>query len=264
MTADSPLLSPNSQLGRELHRRFDEYGAIQVFDDGNKRFLSFGTTDEQSCLLLSHPTQLQHEYNRAMMSVLCQFPLDDMPQQALIMGLGGGSLARALLALLPDITLDAVELRPAVTHIAHQYFELPRTPQLKVHHQDALSYLSKPAERSSVYDLIFSDLYLADGLNEQQLDSDFIPRCKQHLSQRGWLVLNLWKEHRDNAALLAQLKAEFTTLMHTTTKDGNWTIWASQQPPIAQTEARRHCKHWQASLLFNAWHSAKGFYRHWS
>ena len=40
-----------SHLGKEVHRRYDELGIIQVFDDGNKRYLSFGTADEQSCQL---------------------------------------------------------------------------------------------------------------------------------------------------------------------------------------------------------------------
>ena len=57
-------------LGKELYRYYDEYGPLQVFDDGNKRYLSFGDGDEQSCQLKSDPLQLQHDYSRAMLLVL--------------------------------------------------------------------------------------------------------------------------------------------------------------------------------------------------
>ena len=49
------VLNTLGHLGREIHRRYDEFGPLLVFDDGNKRFLSFGTADEQSCQLKKNP-----------------------------------------------------------------------------------------------------------------------------------------------------------------------------------------------------------------
>ena len=90
-----------THLGRELHRRYDEFGPILVFDDGNKRYLSFGTADEQSCQLNSAPLQLQHEYARAMAAVLVQFSDAALPTQITLLGTGGGTLAAALHHVLP-------------------------------------------------------------------------------------------------------------------------------------------------------------------
>ena len=44
------------------------------------------------------------------------------PQNVLIVGLGGGSLPRALAAMLPATHIDVVEIDPAVTRVARSYF----------------------------------------------------------------------------------------------------------------------------------------------
>ena len=55
---------------QEIHRSYDELGPIQVMDDGHKRYLAFGTDDEQSCQLIHQPHLLQHEYTRAILLAL--------------------------------------------------------------------------------------------------------------------------------------------------------------------------------------------------
>ena len=52
--------------GKEIFRSHDQYGQVQVYDNGNKRYLAFGSSDEQSCQLKTDPAQLQYEYSRAM------------------------------------------------------------------------------------------------------------------------------------------------------------------------------------------------------
>lgn len=256
------LLQANDLLGRELHRRFDEYGPIQVFDDGNKRYLSFGTVDEQSCQLISAPTRLQHEYLRAMVSVLVQLENPQSVNNVTVLGLGGGSLAAALHELLPQTQIHAVELRGAVAQIAYQYFALPRDKRLKVHIIDAISYVEANHQAQQKTDILFSDLYLAEGLSEQQNNSAFLQQCAGLLTDNGWLVLNLWKEHRQDPLLLNQLKDLFPTLLQATTKDGNWLIWASRSAGADKKTAQIRAKQLQPLLGFNGWQSVKHFYRH--
>ncbi len=81
-----------SLQGTEIHRCYDEYGVILVLDDGNKRYLSFGTDDEQSCYLKSQPAQPQADYIRAMLLVL----LFVTPSRIISMGLGGGGAEHLL------------------------------------------------------------------------------------------------------------------------------------------------------------------------
>ncbi len=249
-----------THLGRELHRRYDEFGPILVFDDGNKRYLSFGTADEQSCQLNSAPLQLQHEYARAMAAVLVQFPVHALPEHITLLGTGGGTLAATLHHLLPQVHIQAVDLRAAVLQVAYQYFSLPRGPRLITHCCDAADFLRQAD--ANVCDLLIADLYQADGLDPLVLQADFLDACQRHLNTRGWLVLNLWKEHREQTDCLRQLKLRFPTVLQTTTADGNWILWASAAEAADKKTAQAMSKHWSPAAGFNLWNAVKGFYRH--
>lgn len=250
-----------SPLGREIHRRYDEWGPIVVMEDDNKRYLSFGTLDEQSCLAKQAPLQLQHEYARAMASVLVLYPLTSLPNAITLLGVGGGSMASVLNHHLPLAHIQAVELRRAVLLVAQQYFGLPRVPNLTLHQADAKAFLQQvPPHRC---DLLISDVYLAEGLYETQLSEEYIALCARHLSANGWLVFNLWKEHREHPTFFTQLEAHFATRLHTTTSDGNWILWLNKSvQPLTKQEVRQRAKHWQKPLQFNPWSSAKGFLNH--
>ena len=249
-----------SHLGRELHRRYDEFGPILVLDDGNKRYLSFGTADEQSCQLKSAPLQLQHEYARSMAAVLVQFAAVPTLQQVTLLGTGAGTMASTLHHVLADAHIDAVDVRAAVFQVAWQYFALPRGPRLTTHVSDAGFYLRDALPGHC--DLLIADLYLADGLDPLVLQPDFLQACASHLSDSGWLVLNLWKEHREQTDCLQHLKALFPEILQTTTTDGNWIIHASRAPAAGKDEARERAKALAGALGFNLWNSVKGFYRH--
>lgn len=249
-----------THLGRELHRRYDEFGPILVFDDGNKRYLSFGTADEQSCQLNSAPLQLQHEYARAMAAVLVQFSADALPTQISLLGTGGGTLAAALHHLLPQAQIQAVDLRTAVLQVAYQYFSLPRGPRLITHCCDAADFL-RQADAASC-GLLITDLYQAGGLDPLVLQADFLDACQRHLQPDGWLVLNLWKEHREQTDCLLQLKQRFATVLQTTTADGNWILWASRAAATDKKTAQTRSKALSPAAGFNLWNAVKGFYRH--
>lgn len=250
----------------EIHRCYDSWGLIQVFDDGNKRYLSFGTTDEQSCLLKSKPAQLQHDYSRAMAALLTLFHVEQAPQQITLLGLGGGSMARSLLDWLPQAQINAVDLREAVGRVARQYFGLPRDPRLQLTFMDAGLYLETHADRQCQW--LISDLYLSTGLDQQQLHEQFLDRCHRHLAPGGWLVLNLWREHREHGDWLNQLKVRFPTLLHNTTKDGNWIIWARKPAPTERPLAdsrtiREQAQLWSERAGFNLWQVARPFLKHY-
>lgn len=219
--------------GKEIFRSYDQYGPVQVFDDGNKRYLAFGNDDEQSCQLKAQPAQLQHEYTRAMLLALLFNPT---PQSALLLGLGGGALASCLHHHIESIEINAVELRRTVIDIAYSHFELPRSPRLNTLKADANDFLLELEYRNAIddaaeyYELIFSDIYNADGIDDQQLQESYLDQCQQALSQNGWLVLNCWNQHRSGNGLLESLKERFADIRMCTTQTGNWIILAGLEP----------------------------------
>jgi spermidine synthase len=174
------------KLGKEIYRTEDAFGSIVVYQDGEKRLLAFGNQVEQSCFSLLNPSRLEYVYTQAMMLSLLFM---SAPRRVLILGLGGASLVRAIRAQTPKCRLYAVESRSAVAQIAQEYFFLEKDKYLTLCINDAGQFLQ---DDSSVYDLIFADLYHADGMDRQQTQSEFLALCKDALSAKGILALNLW------------------------------------------------------------------------
>ena len=209
-------------LGKEIHHYHDEYGPIQVLDDGTKRYLTFGDNDEQSCQLKSAPFQLQHDYSQAMLLVL----LFIEPRNMILFGLGGGTLATTLHHYLPSLKLTVVELRPQVVKAASRFFQFPRSERIEVFVEDASEFLELGAQRKT--DVLFSDIYGDEGLDLQQTQPWFIERCAELLSDDGWLVLNCWQQHRGDRHLLGALKQHFEDVRVCATAEGNWVVLAGK------------------------------------
>ncbi len=209
------------QPAREIHRSYDELGPIQVLDDGQKRYLAFGTDDEQSCQLKSQPYLLQHEYTRAILLALLMVE----PKHITIIGLGGGSLLTTLHHLLPDCQLQGVELRREVARLAYKYFQLPKHENIKVQIADGFQYL---ATTENFSDLIIADMYLAEGIDQQQLSATFIANSYCKLKEGGWLVLNYWLDHKMEEHLANALHEYFDQIFMCDTGGGNWVIYAEK------------------------------------
>jgi len=208
--------------GKEIHRAVDEFGAIRVFEDGIKRYLAFGDNDEQSCWLKTEPLVPQHEYSRAMLLVLlfCE------PKRSLCLGLGAGVLNSCLHSHYPSLEQQVVELRSGVVDAAYRFFQLPCSKRLQLNVMDANEYLQ--TVDGGKLDIIFSDIYGADGLDEQQLSEDFLSQCHQRLKPEGWLVLNCWREHQRGDSL-ESLRRLFPDIRGCTTQSGNWVIFAGKR-----------------------------------
>lgn len=231
-------------LPKEIYRGYDEHGSIIVRDDGNSRFLSFGETDEQSCILKQSPEVPQYAFIRAMLYPLLLFK----PKRALSLGLGAGSLTSALHAILPELKQDVVELSPEVIEVAYRYFYLARSKRINIHTEDAYQFLQKPVTRR--YDLIYSDLYNAEGLNEIQIEGVFIDAAASRLTDQGWLVLNCWSDHRE-AEVLDTLKSRFSYLFSCTTGDGNWVLYATNSSvALSQSQMKSNLKEMSARAGF--------------
>jgi spermidine synthase len=188
--------------GTLVHRCRDEYGVLEIVETHGIRSLHFGTSPRQSALDLDDPNRLELPYVRAMLSALAFLP---EPGRVLILGLGGGSLARFLLREFPQCRVDAVELRPQVVELAQNYFSLPKDPRLTVHLGDATAYVHSPPHNFR-YDLILVDAYDHVGMDPNINAADFFASCSRLLAAEGVLAMNLWGTHkialRDSTELL--------------------------------------------------------------
>jgi spermidine synthase len=142
-------------------------------------------------MLLTDPYKLELDYVRAMTSWLLFKPtLDD---DALIVGLGGGSLTKHLLQYFPACRLKAVEYRKSVVKIARSYFGLPLDPRLKIIVDDGGDYIRQRAETyREHYSLLFIDAFDHEGMASSICNEAFFDACKALLKRDGILVMNLW------------------------------------------------------------------------
>jgi spermidine synthase len=176
------------------HLSRDEHGPIEVVDAAGIRALHFGTHHRQSALALADPHRLELAYTRAMLAALPL--LRGEPRRTLLVGLGGGSLAKFLWRHIPGCRVDAVERRPEVARVAHGWFGLPEDERLKVWIADGADYVAEAARRDDAYDLILLDAYDGRGMASAMLNAAFLDRCAALLAPGGLCAANLWGSDR--------------------------------------------------------------------
>ena len=112
------------------------------------------------------------------------------PRRGLILGLGGGTLARLLQARWrTTMALVGVDDDLAVIETARAVGWLP-LPGLEVVIEDAFTYVWHCAERS--FDYIALDLYRGERLARQELSKPFLRRVHDLLEPSGRVAINLF------------------------------------------------------------------------
>lgn len=212
----------------------DEHGPIYVYQARSSRILSFDGKVQQSCMKLDDINGLAHGYTQAMMSGLLFIP---EVKTATIMGLGAGSMVKNLLSSFSELEVHAIEYREEVVNTAKEYFYLPDNERLTIHIDDALSHIKYNSIKS---DIIFSDLYVTDGMEPKQVQSSYLRDCKNALNEQGVLVLNIWRQALQSPEELEALLAiEFKDrLLSYEVESGNTIVLAFKNniPSITRKE----------------------------
>jgi spermidine synthase len=176
--------------GTMIHKTRDELGEIEVVDEPSYRSLHFGSAPKQSSMLLRDPIYLALAYTRAMSTALL---FTGTTKRFLLIGLGGGSLAKFLLHHFHDCQVDAVEYRQAVSEVAHSHFYLPHDERLRITIDDGGHFIrSADMEEFGNYDVIFVDAFLGNGIARSVCGMSFYDACRDRLAEGGVLSINLW------------------------------------------------------------------------
>lgn len=165
----------------------DETGPIEVLDHDGVRSLYFGTRACQSSMLLYEPGRLTLGYTRAMLAALLFNP---DPARILLVGLGGGSLARFLLQQLPAVQITAVESRARVVDVARSHFDLREDVRLRIEVGDGADFLSACPDRH--FDLILVDAFDSVGVHPSVQTRAFHRDARRALAPGGAVSVNLW------------------------------------------------------------------------
>ena len=163
----------------------DEYGVIRVVEVNGYRYLEFGDSFEQGCVLYDNPLYLKYDYTRAMLlASLCH----EHPETALFLGLGAGSLTEVCLATLPLEDVEVLELREPLPRMAMEHLAMTDDPRLTIRIGDALELI----DTAETADLIYLDMYTDLGPSAGHLAWGFLTKCQNKLNPGGWLIINQW------------------------------------------------------------------------
>lgn len=114
------------------------------------------------------------------------------PRRALLLGLGGGTVAHLLAHRYPGIEIVGIESDARVLTVARRDLGLETVPGLVVTQTDAFAWAAEAAEREpGTYDYIGLDLYLAGRLVAGTLARDYLRQVAALLEPNGLLAVNL-------------------------------------------------------------------------
>ncbi len=112
-----------------------------------------------------------------------------IPKRILLLGVGGGALARYFNHRFPAAQGEAVEVLSSVAGIARRYFDFPTEENgWRLIVEDARQYVSMSTEK---YDLILVDIAHQQQTPDWITAPEFLQDCRKALTDCGVLVLNL-------------------------------------------------------------------------
>jgi len=177
---------------------------LEVTEERGMRVLHLGSHAIQSAMRVTRPWDLELAYTRAMMGFLM---FNSTPQDVLMIGLGGGSLAKFIRKQRPQTHVTAVEIDPRVIAAARGHFELPPDDEtLSVIEADGALYVR---QHPGSADVILLDGFDAGNQVESLATQTFYAACRRVLRPGGLLVVNLWGRDREFTEYFARLARAF-------------------------------------------------------
>ncbi|HHL18590.1 MAG TPA: spermine synthase [Thiothrix sp.] len=135
---------------------------------------------------LKKPLYLHSIYQQAM---LLSILFVKRPQQAYMMGFGGGRIPMVLQHYFRTITLHSSETDSDVLKMAEMFFAIKLNQRMQVAVQDGREHLS---QSTTAYDIILIDCFTAEGVQPTQLATkEFYQLCQARLSPQGVVSTNL-------------------------------------------------------------------------
>lgn len=173
-----------------------------VSECGGVRALHIGGVAVQSAMRLDDPYALALDYTRCMMAFLLFHP---EPREALMIGLGGGSLAKFFHRQLQSLRTRIVEIDARVIAAARTHFHLPP--------DDACLAVElgcgADALASECCDLLVVDGFVDEALPDSITSDAFFDAAWLALSGPGVLVMNLMDSEPQFDCILQRLERAF-------------------------------------------------------
>lgn len=185
--------------GKGRWSRRSPFNRVEVVthDDGRVELLLDGS--RQSSWYPEDPPTLVYGYIRGLVACIERTPLAETGRgRALLVGLGGGTLARVLRARWPEVEVHALEIDPVVVKAARRFFDLD--PDVRVHVGDGRAFLDGDP---GPWDLVVLDASSEDYVPPTLQSVACFRRVAQLLTPGGVVLGNAWR-NAPNAASEAE------------------------------------------------------------
>jgi SAM-dependent methyltransferase len=115
------------------------------------------------------------------------------PRRALLLGLGGGTVAWLLARRCPGVAMVGVERDAEVLAAGRESFGLDALPTLRIEEADAFEWVAArlAADETELFDLICLDLFQAGRMAQGALATPFLRQLAALLAPGGVLTVNL-------------------------------------------------------------------------
>lgn len=231
---------PDGLREEEIARRLVDGELVQpyILETDSERRLHFSHDSVQSVMRLDEPDVLICAYTRKMMAFLLFNP---NPKSIVMVGLGGGSLAKFCYRNLPKTQISVVEIDARVIALREEFCVPPDDHRFRIVCDDGARYISNFSER---IDVLMVDAFDAIGLAPTLAATDFYVRAAQQLSSNGILVMNFSGEPKRYALHLERIRTAFggSMLLVPVVANDNLLIFAFKRrlppPTTAKYESR--------------------------
>jgi len=199
---------------------------LVVSEERGVRQLHVGGEAIQSAMRLEDPFALELDYTRCMMAFLLFHPA---PRRALMIGLGGGSLAKFFHRRLPRLHTRVLETDERVIATARSLFHVPADDaRLAIEHGDGVAALAPEC----------CDLLIVDGFEDESASpalvaQSFFDAAAHALETPGAFVMNLMDDDCDLDRHLKRIERAFggAVLAFKALRDPNIVVLALKGAP---------------------------------
>jgi spermidine synthase len=206
------------KFNRKVHKAVSDFEMVEVTEMDGVRSMHLGSPTIQSSMNVKDPFALVLAYSWGAMSSLLFKP---DARKLLLVGLGGGSIAKYVWKYCPQIKQTVVELNPQVIQVARSHFFVPDDDaRLQIIEGDGIAYLQ---QHPGSVDWLMMDAFGSNGLPPDFCTQAFFDDCADALTPDGLFTINLWGSDKKFDIYMQRMEQTFDqrVLMMPTGKPGN-------------------------------------------
>ncbi len=222
------MRSVGRRISRAVHKGMTGEESVDVSEMDGVRSLYLGSETVQSAMRVKAPYELELAYSRGMMMFLLFMK---QPKDVLMIGLGGGSVAKYIHHFLPEMQTRVVEINPRIIQVARSHFYLPDDDErLEVIEGDGVVYLQ---ENGNTAELLLLDIFDSQGVPPEMYNQTFFDICEASLRLDGMMAVNLWGSDKNFDIYLQRIEQSFhdRVLVLRTGRPGNIVVFGFKRPP---------------------------------